>query len=412
MERLFNIQVMVIAAFLFYGVALAQKEAEVIHWWVSGGEREALQAVIDAFEAEGNTWVDTPVEASYYAKSAAVSRILDGKPPTAVQWHAGVALKEMFEEGLFRSITELADEQSWQDVLPKAIWDNITVDGKVIAVPMSLHGSNWIWANKKILDEVGIGIPKSWEEFLRNADNIVKAGYYPLALGGQPWQMRVLFFSVVLSVGGPGLYEGAFVQHRPEVLSSPEMINALKKFGSLRQYVDPESPERNWSETTKLVIEGKAAFQVMGDWAKAEFFQAGKVAGRDFICSLSPGSGDTYIIVSDVFAMGKVTDEAVRDSQLKLAGTMMNKEVQKKFNQLKGAIPPRTDVSRDGFDSCAQLAMTTVDRGRTVPGFNMANTGVVASGIMSVISKYWNDPSLTPEDAAQMLVKAVSATKL
>jgi len=412
MVRRFNSFVVVITFLFFYSLAQAQKGVEVIHWWISGGEREALQAVIDAYEAQGNTWMDTPVEASYYAKSAAVSRILIGRPPAAVQWHAGVSLKEMYTEGLFRNVTKLAEEQGWQDVLPKAIWDNITVDGKVIAVPMALHGSNWIWANKKILDDVGIGIPRSWEEFLGNADRIIKAGYYPLALGGQPWQMRALFFSVVLDIGGPDLYEAAFVQHKPEALLSPAMINAFKTFGRLRQYVDPDSPGRNWLATTELVIKGKAAFQIMGDWAKAEFFQAGMVADKDFICSLSPGSGDTYIVVSDVFAMGNVTDETVRDSQLRLAGTMMDKEVQKKFNLLKGAISPRTDVSKDGFDICAQLAMTTVERGRTLPGFDMANSDIVASGTMSVISRYWDDLSLSPEKAAQMIVQAVSVAKL
>lgn len=406
------ITTIVLVIFCFYSLVQAQDEVEVIHWWVSGGESKALQTIIDAFEAKGNRWVDTPVEASYHAKSAAVSRILNGKPPAAVQWHAGVSLKEMYEEGLFRSITELAEEQRWKEFLPKTIWDNINVNGKVIAVPMALHGSNWIWANKKILDEVGVGIPESWDEFLHRADIIAKAGYYPLALGGQPWQLRILFFSVVLSVGGPDLYEAAFVQHKTEAISSPEMINAFKTFGMLRQYVDPDSPGRNWSETTDLVIKGKAAFQVMGDWAKAEFFQAGMVAGKDFVCSLSPGSGDSYIIVVDVFAMGNVTELTLQNKQLILASTMMDREVQKQFNLLKGAISPRTDLSKNGFDTCAQLAMTKVDRGRTLSGFDTANTGILASGIMSVISEYWNDPMLTPEDAAQMLVKAISSGKL
>ncbi|WP_163338609.1 ABC transporter substrate-binding protein [Desulfopila sp. IMCC35008] len=391
----------------------AQHEAEVIHWWVSGGERAALQTLIDTFQENGNKWIDTPVESSYYAKTAAISRILDGKPPTAVQWQAGVSLKELYSEGLFRNINELARKEQWRDVLPEAIWDGITVDGNIIAVPMTLHSSNWIWANKKILDEVGIGIPKNWDDFLQYAPRIREAGYYPLALGGQPWQERALFLPVVLGVGGAKLYEDALVHHKPEALQSPGMKKAFETFRSLQQFIDPESPDRNWSDTTKLVIEGKAAFQIMGDWAKGEFFQAGMEPDKDFICAFSPGSEGAFIMVSDTFAMGNVTDEAMQQAQEKLAMTIMKKEVQSSFNLLKGSIPPRLDAPVTGFDKCARLAMTTVAvKGSTYPGFNMANNGIIASAIMSVITKFWNTRDLSPDEATRMLAEAVEKSKL
>jgi len=404
---------LLIFAFPLYSSAKSVNEAEVIHWWVSGGERAALQTVIDAFEAGGNKWIDTPVESSYYAKTTAISRLLDGKPPAAVQWHAGVSLQQLYGEGLFRNINELAENKQWQKVLPETIWNNITVDGNVVAIPITLHGSNWIWGNKKILDELRMTVPRTWAEFIENADIILKAGYYPLALGGQPWQERALFLTIVLGLGGPELYENAFVLHEQEALVSPGMIKAFETFGALRKYIDPESPKRSWSDTTKLVIEGKAAFQIMGDWVKGEFFQAGLVPDKDFLCALSPGSNDNYLIVSDVFAMGNVEGENVQKSQIELAKSLMDREVQKQFSLLKGSIPPRTDVPPDGFDTCSQVAMKTVSRqGSTHPGFNMANTGIVASGIMTVISSFWNDPTISPAEASRMLAEAVAKVQL
>ena len=404
---------LLIFAFPLYLSAKPLNEAEVIHWWVSGGERAALQTVIDAFEAGGNKWIDTPVESSYYAKSTAISRLLDGKPPAAVQWHAGVSLQQLYREGLFRNINQLAENQHWQKVLPETIWNNITVDGKVVAIPITLHGSNWIWGNKKILDELRMTLPRTWGEFMENAAIISKAGYYPLALGGQPWQERALFLAIVLGLGGPELYENALVFHKQEALLSPGMVKAFETFGALRKYIDPESPKRSWSDTTRLVIEGKAAFQIMGDWVKGEFFQAGLVPDKDFLCALSPGSNGNYLITSDVFAMGNVEDENVQKNQIELAKSLMDKEVQKNFSLLKGSIPPRTDVPLDGFDKCSQLAMKTVSRqGATHPGFSMANTGIVASGIMTVISSFWNDPAISPEEASRMLAEAVATAQM
>ncbi len=393
--------------------AWAQHEAEVIHWWVSGSERAALEVAIDTFEARGNQWIDTAVESSYYAKTAAITRINNAKPPTAVQWHTGVSLVEMYKEGLFRDLTSLAKEEQWLDVLPTAIKDNISVDGQFVAVPVTLHSSNWLWANKKILDEVGVAVPTNWQEFLEIAPKIAAAGYTPLALGGQSWQERALFLPVVFGSGGAQFYMDALVNHDPEALSSQQMINAFSLFGELRQYIDSKSPDRSWSDTTELVIEGRAAFQIMGDWAKGEFLQAGKKPGVDFLCSPSPGSDNSLLLVSDAFAMVNTADADIRASQNELARTLMDKDVQRAMSLHKGSIPPRIDVALDDFDTCAQLAQKiTAQKEGTYPGFSMANKGIVGSAIMSVISSFWNNPELSPAEAAKMLADAVNKAKL
>ena len=369
--------------------------------------------MIVAFESGGNRWIDTAVESSYYAKTAAISRINNGKPPTAVQWHTGVSLIEMYQEGYFRDLHDLAEEQQWRKILPKAIFDNISVDGRVVAVPITLHSSNWLWANKKILDEAGVHAPASWQEFLEVAPVIAEAGYTPLALGGQAWQERALFLPIVLGTGGAQLYEDALVHHHPEALAGPDMVKAFEVFARLRSYIDPESPGRDWSDTTKMVIEGTAAFQIMGDWAKGEFTQAGMMPGKDFLCTPSPGSDGKLLLVSDAFVMAKTSDEQILASQVALAKTMMDKDVQKAMNMAKGSIPPRTDIDLDGFDDCSRLAMKIASQdGSTLPGFSMANTGIVGNAIMSVISTFWNDPAITPSEAAHMLAEAVKKAKL
>ena len=41
--------------------AMAGGEAEVLHWWTSGGEAKALQVLKDDFAKKGGTWKDMPV---------------------------------------------------------------------------------------------------------------------------------------------------------------------------------------------------------------------------------------------------------------------------------------------------------------------------------------------------------------
>jgi glucose/mannose transport system substrate-binding protein len=36
-------------------------EAEVIHWWTSGGEQAAITKFAEAWEGMGGTWIDTAI---------------------------------------------------------------------------------------------------------------------------------------------------------------------------------------------------------------------------------------------------------------------------------------------------------------------------------------------------------------
>lgn len=401
-----------ILTFLFLTLthpAYAQKDmsAEVIHWWISGSEGAALKKVIDAFEKQGYTWVDTPVETSFHAKSAALSRVVDGNPPVMMQWHAGVSLQQLYREDILSNINELAEQEKWQDILPDGLYKYITVNEDVVAIPITLHGANWIWGNKKILDELSISTPKSWQEFIEFAPIIQNAGYIPLAIGGQAWQERVLFLSVLLDVGGADMYVKAIADHDLPTLQSKKMAEVFRVFYALKQFTDEHSPERSWNDTTRLIITGKAAFQVMGDWVKGELFQEGMIPDKDFTCSLSPGSNGHYLLVSDAFVMANVDDKKKREMQEKLAHILMSKKIQEQFSLIKGSIPPRVDIDSTLFDSCSQKAITLVSRpGSTLPGYNMANTGIMASSMMNVIHSFWKNGG-DPQSAASDLAQAV-----
>ena len=41
--------------------------------------------------------------------------------------------------------------------------------------------------------------------------------------------------------------------------------------------VDPNFPGRNWNVASAMVMNGEAAMQIKGDWAKDEFTNAGKL---------------------------------------------------------------------------------------------------------------------------------------
>jgi glucose/mannose transport system substrate-binding protein len=159
-----------------------------------------------------------------------------------------------------------------------------------------------------------------------------------------------------------------------------------------------------------MVMNGEAAFQIMGDWAKGEFLAAGKQPGKDFLCASTPGEGFLYNV--DSFAMFDVAGDDKTAGQLLLAELIVGKNFQKVFNLNKGSIPARTDVALDEFDSCAHTsAKDMADSnagGSLLPSYahGMALRGAQSGAITDVVTSHFNS-DMSSDDAVQMLLQAV-----
>src|SRR5258707_15710427 len=176
---------LLLASALFVPRAAAEPTAEVLHWWTSGGEARALKVIADRFAAQGGRWIDNPIAGGGgdAARTVAKTRILGGKPPTVMQWHLGLSLRQLAEAGLLGDVDEVARAGDWDGVLPPLLVANAKVGGHYVAIPVDIHGENWLWTNTKVLAAAGVAAPRSWPEFNKSAAKIRQAGDIPLALG-------------------------------------------------------------------------------------------------------------------------------------------------------------------------------------------------------------------------------------
>ncbi len=406
---------LLLASALFVPRATAEPTAEVLHWWTSGGEARALKVIADRFAAQGGRWVDNPIAGGGgdAARTVAKTRILGGKPPTIMQWHLGLSLRQLAEEGLLGNVDEVARAGDWDGVLPPLLVANAKIGGHYVAIPVDIHGENWLWTNTKVLAAAGVAAPRSWPEFNEAAAKIRQAGYIPLALGGQGWQQVIVFSSVALGLGGPEFYRRALIELDAQSLAGPEMEAVFAELRLIKTMIDPGASNRDWNEATNLVIAGKAAMQLMGDWAKGEFIAAGLVPERDFGCEASPGAGNGYVIAADSLAVPKLGDPEQRKGQLLLAATAMEPAVQRDFSLAKGSIPARRDVAPDAFDVCARKAMTIVRESRDLLpaiGSSMGIGAAAAGAITDAVSLFFAR-DMTPEQGARALRDAVAGSR-
>jgi glucose/mannose transport system substrate-binding protein len=283
------------------------QDAQVMHWWTSGGESRAVSVFAKEYEKRGGKWIDGASVGPQAEHAAVLNAIAGGNPPAAFQWNIGVAVRQLAEQGLLANLDDVASAGDWKRHLPPLLVKNITVDGHVIAVPVNLHGANWMFYSTKVFSALNMAPPKTWDEFLAEADKIKAAGYLPIAMGGNAQQTGWLFYATLAGVGGKEAYRKVFVAHYGQAAGSDEVRRAFETMGKIRQYADAGGTNRKWNDTLALVETNKAAFMIAGDWAKGDFSAAGMTVGKEYGCLPAPGTQDAYVMTVDVFAFPKVT---------------------------------------------------------------------------------------------------------
>ncbi len=391
-------------------------EVEVLHWWTSGGEAKSISLLKQMLETRHHHWKDFAIEGGGgdSAMTVLATRAISGNPPSAAQIK-GHDIQEWASLGLLANLNDVAQEDHWHDILPPLVDKIISADGITVAVPFNIHRVNWLWVNKPLFHNLNLPIPHSLDQFFTVADKLQAHGIIPLAHGGQPWQEATLFEVVALSLLGPELYRKAFVDLDMKILGGAEMERVFTQFKRFRKYIDPDSAGRSWNEATEMVIDGRAAMQVMGDWAKGEFSAKYKKVGVDFDCVAAFGTDTqfSYNIDSLVFFQLENPDDI--QAQKALAQTILTPEFQRSFNRNKGSVPVRMDVDISDFDRCAldsrRAFMQASASNGLVPSVahGMSTTSYAQGAIIDVISSFFNDPDITPKVAVRRLMQAVKA---
>jgi glucose/mannose transport system substrate-binding protein len=398
------------------GAVSAAGEVEVLHWWTSGGEAAALNVLKDDLSSKGVSWADMPVAGGGGESAMTVlrARVTSNNAPTAAQM-LGYDILDWGKQGAAADLNAVAAKEGWDAVVPAALQNFAKHDGKWISAPVNVHSTNWVWANKAIFDELGLSAPINFDELVATLEAIKKAGYTPLAHGGQAWQEATIFDSVVLATGGVGFYRKALVDLDADALGSDTMKTVFDRMAILRSYVDDNFSGRDWNLASAMVIEKKAGMQIMGDWAKGEFLNAGQKPGDDFMCFRFPGTSGAVTFNSDQFMMFKVGSDR-RDAQNQLASSIMAPSFQNAFNVVKGSVPARTDVSDADFDACGKKGMrdlASANANNTLLGslaHGHAAPASVKNAMYDVITAHFNG-EYSSADAVSELVAAVDAAK-
>jgi glucose/mannose transport system substrate-binding protein len=237
-------------------------------------------------------------------------------------------------------LNDLYEANGWMTQFPEGLLKLISdAEGNIYSVPVNIHRSNVMWFVPGKLTEWGVTVPKDWDEFVTTTCPALQAkGVTPIAVG-ENWTQSHLWESVALGSlgvdGWNGLWDGK------TNWTSPEALKAWDTYGKVLACANEDMNAISWQDASKLVIDGKAAFNVMGDWAAGYFIADLKLApNTDFGWVPSPGTEGTFMMLSDTFGLPKGAPHVDNaKAWLSFIGTA---EAQDIFNPLKGSLPANT----------------------------------------------------------------------
>lgn len=331
---------------------------EVFSWWTAGGEAEGLEALVAVFNEQYPEYefVNAAVAggAGTEARAVLASRLAAEDPPSSWQGHAGQELIGTYVAAdQLEPLNFLFEEEGWLDVLPPAIIPQISAEGNIYSVPVNIHRANVLWYVPEKLAGFDVAVPTSWDEFFAVADQLQEQGVTPLAMGEQ-WTAMHLFETILLAELGLRGYQGLWDGITD--WGSDDVARAIDVFGRALGYTNSDASTLTWDQAAQLVIDGDAAFTIMGDWAAGYFTAQGLAPGESgYGWAPAPGTDGVFQWLSDSFVLP--VDAHNRDGALAWLRVAGSREGQDAFNPIKGSIPARTDADRSRYDEYLLSAM-------------------------------------------------------
>jgi glucose/mannose transport system substrate-binding protein len=330
---------------------------EIVSWWVSRGEVDALTALLRVYRrSHPNEGVlSAPVRGGPLGAQAHVrTRLRRGLPlPETFQLNGGSDLAWWVRRGSGRDRLEPLDglfaSEGWQRAFPPELIDLVSHEGRAYSVPVDIHRTNILFFNRPLFAAHGLSPPTTLEDLHAVAGELRRRGVAPFAIGHREgWSLRILAFETVLvALVGGAEYSRLFSGRRK--LDEGELRVTLAHLARVLDYSNDDAARLQWHEAVERVRTGAAAMTIMGDWARGYLRSTGVPFNADVGETESPGARGAFIFATDTFGLPKGAVHRAR--AIELLKVIGSREGQDAFNPLKGSIPARLDADLSRYDA-------------------------------------------------------------
>ncbi len=238
------------------GQVLAQ-EVSIDFWDMVWGGAEypvAAQKLVDRYNAEHpdlqviyrsvpwTNWYETFVTA-----------IASGSAPD-LSTGAGFQAVQLYDQGAIMPVDELVAGLESSDFLPGSL-DAMKYDGHYVALPWAID-LRVLFYRKDLLAEVGVEVPKTWQEFRAASKTLTGNGRYGLVSSGDGGGVHWILAAAINNGGGLFSEDGKAALNSDRTKESLQFLADIVADGSL----DPASAGYRNDDARGAFFRGEAAF--------------------------------------------------------------------------------------------------------------------------------------------------------
>ncbi|MFN3723256.1 MAG: ABC transporter substrate-binding protein [Paracoccaceae bacterium] len=232
----------------------------------------AMEALIADFEA-ANPDIDVQLNNfDHEGYKTAIRNFLTADAPDLANWYAGNRMAPFVAAGQFADVSDVWESAGLNDALSSAK-ASMTIDGKQWGVPYTYY--QWgIYFNKDAYAAAGVEVPSTWAEFVSNCEKFTAAGVDCVTTGSKAlWPIAGIFDYLSLRTNG---YEWHMDLTAGKVDWTDQKVkDVFAEWAKILPHTTKNHAAIDWQDAAALLVQGKAANYVMGNFAVGTFKEGG-----------------------------------------------------------------------------------------------------------------------------------------
>ena len=318
----------------------------------------AMEALIADFEA-ANPDIDVVLQNfDHEGYKTAIRNFLTTDSPDLANWYAGNRMAPFVKAGQFQDVSDVWEANGLGDSLASAK-ASMTIDGKQWGVPYTYY--QWgIYFNKDAYKAAGVTEPKTWDEFVANCEKFKAASIDCVTTGTSAlWPAAGIFDYLDLRTNG---YEFHMDLTAGKIAWTDDRVKAtFAEWAKIQPFTTENHAAIDWQDAAALMVQGKAANYVMGNFAVATFKEGGMTndnLGFMVFPEITPGLPRAEEAPTDTIHI-TAGAKNVADAKTFLA-YVASAEAQTKLNAAIGQLPTNKNATVDAADPFISAGFTSL----------------------------------------------------
>jgi multiple sugar transport system substrate-binding protein len=307
----------------------------------------AFEALIADFEA-ANPGVDVQLNNfDHEGYKTAIRNFLTTDSPDLANWYAGNRMAPFVNAGQFMDVSDVWEANGLNDSLASAA-ASMTIDGKKWGVPYTYY--QWgIYFNRDAYAAAGVEVPGpegvDWATFVSNCEKFKAAGIDCITTGTKAlWPGAGIFDYMSLRTNG---YEWHMDLTAGKIAWTDDSVRKVfAELAKIQPYITANHAAIDWEDAAALMVQGKAANYVMGNFAVGNFKAGGMTndnLGFMVFPEITPGIPRSEDAPTDTIHI-PAGAQNVEDAK-KFLAFVADADVQTKLNKALSQLPTNKNSS-------------------------------------------------------------------